>query len=139
RQIVSDAAFDSPVLVLAGELVGVRARLRVRRAVGITFERDRRYCDRWVFREPSFQIVIFRLALRETEPPAVIVADNGDVIGIFESRRAAIKGRVVEVPLRRGNLPDQLREIAPIFVVADTAALRREVILIPPLQLGRRW
>src|SRR5437763_155988 len=43
---------------------------------------------------------------------------------------------VVERPFGRGDVPDELRELAPVLVVADPAALRREVVLVPPLQLG---
>src|SRR5262249_30718785 len=57
-------------------------------------------------------------------------------IGIIESRGAAIERGVVEVPLWRGDLPDELGKIAPVFVVAGAAAFRREIILVPPLQLG---
>ena len=39
-QVVPDAALDEPVLVSAGELLGVGARVRVWRAVGIALKRD---------------------------------------------------------------------------------------------------
>jgi hypothetical protein len=40
------------------------------------------------------------------------------VIRIVERRRAAIERGVVEIPFRRGELPDQLGKVAPVFVVA---------------------
>jgi len=40
RQIVTDAAGDRAVRVFAGEFLGVGARLRMRRAVGVALERD---------------------------------------------------------------------------------------------------
>ena len=128
----------SPVLVFARELLGVGAGLRMRRAVGIALERDGRHRDDRAFGEPLFQIVIFRLAFGEAEPPAVIVDHDVDVIRIVEGRRAAIERGVVEVPLRRGELPDELRELAPVFVVAGPAALGGEIELVPPFQLGLR-
>ena len=75
---------------------------------------------------------------RQAEPPAVIVDHDGDVIRIVESRRAAIERGVVEVPLRRSELPDQLRKVVPVFVVAGAAAFGGEIKLVPPLQLGLR-
>src|SRR5918993_2073073 len=63
---------------------------------------------------------------------------DADVIRVVEGCRAAIEGGVVEVPLRRGELPNQLRELTPVFVIARSAAFRGEVILIPPFELGLR-
>ena len=60
------------------------------------------------------------------------------MVRIVERRGAAIEGGVVEVPLRRGELPDQPGEIAPVLVVARAAALGGEIVLVPPLQLGLR-
>ena len=45
RQIVPDAALDDPVLIFAGELLGIGAGLRVRRAIGVALHRDRRHGD----------------------------------------------------------------------------------------------
>src|SRR6202041_1106440 len=59
-----------------------------------------------------------------------------DMIRVVEGGRAAIERGVVEIPLRRSDLPDQLRKIVPIFVIAGSAALCREIILIPPLQFS---
>ena len=61
-----------------------------------------------------------------------------DVIRVVEGRRAALERGVVEVPLRRGELPDELGEVAPVLVVAGPAALGGEVVLIPPWELGLR-
>jgi hypothetical protein len=64
------------------------------------------------------------------------VDHDGDVIRIVEGRRAAIERGIIEVPLRRSDLPDELRKIVPVFVVAGPAAFGGEIILVPPLQLG---
>src|SRR5207249_4702365 len=48
------------------------------------------------------------------------------------------KGGVVEVPLRRGDPPDELCEVVPVPVITGAAALGGEVVLVPPLELGRR-
>ena len=68
----------------------------------------------------------------EAEAPAIIVDHDGDMIGIVEGRGGALERGVVEIPLRRGELPDQLGEVAPVFLVARPAAFGGEVILIPP-------
>ena len=60
-----------------------------------------------------------------------------DMIRVVERRRAAIEGGVIEVPFRRRELPDELRKVAPVFLIADAAALGGEIVLLPPLQLGR--
>ena len=54
------------------------------------------------------------------------------------SSDAALRSKVAssKFHLRRRGSPDQLRKLAPVLVVADAAALGREVVLVPPLQLG---
>jgi hypothetical protein len=64
------------------------------------------------------------------------VDHDADVVRIVEGRRAAREGGVVEVPLRRRDLPDELREIVAVLLVTGPAALGGEVELVPPLQLG---
>ena len=115
RQIVSDAAVDRPVLVLAGEFPDVGARIRMWRAVGITLKRDGWHGDDGKLGKLLFEIVMLRLAFGQAEPPAIVVDHDRDMIGIFEGRSAAVKGGVVEVPSRRGDLPDELCEIARVF------------------------
>ena len=65
-----------------------------------------------------------------------IVDHDGDVIWIVEGGRTTIKCRIIEVPPRRGDLPNELRKVVPIFLVAGAAAFCRKIILIPPLQLS---
>ena len=104
-------------------------------AVGIAFERDRRHCNDGGIRHLFLERVISLLALRKAEPPAVIVHDNGDMARIVEGNSGAIEYGVVEILLRRCELPDQPREIMSIFVIAGLATVGGEVILVLPLQL----
>src|SRR5438105_9312866 len=97
RQVMTYAAGSRPVLVVAGEHLGVSGGLRMRRAVGITLKSDGRHGNRRKFGQPLFQIIIFRFAVREPKPPAIIMDYDGDVIRIVERRRAAIERGVVEV------------------------------------------
>jgi hypothetical protein len=53
------------------------------------------------------------------------------VVGILEGGGAAIEGRVVEIPPRGGQPPDELCELAAVLGVSDTPFLGGEVILVP--------
>ena len=89
-------------------------------------------------RKLLFERVVFCLAFGKTLPPAIIVNHDRDVIRIVERLCAALEGRVIEVPLRRSELPNQLGKLAAIHFVAGPAALGREIELVPPLQFGFR-
>jgi hypothetical protein len=52
REVVTDAAGDRPMLVLAGELTAIRGGRSVRRAVRVALHRDRRNGDRRGAGEP---------------------------------------------------------------------------------------
>ena len=80
----------------------------------------------------------FALAGGKTEPPAIVVDYDGDVVRVIEGDGGAIERGIVEVPFWRRDLPNQLREVVPVFVITGLAAFCREVILIPPLELGFR-
>src|SRR5208337_4368265 len=108
----------------------------MRRPVGVAFQRDRRHAYDRRFGEPLLQIVVFRLALSQPEPPAVIMDHDADMVRIVERCRTAVERRVIELPSRRSDLPDELGKIVPVFVVALPSAFRGEVVLIPPLELG---
>ena len=122
----------------AGEFRGVGTRFGMRRAVRIALERDGGHGDHRRFCEPPLQLVVLGLTFAQTEPPAIVVNGDLDVIRIVEGCRAALEGGVVEGPFRRGGSPDQLRELAPVLVITGAAALGGEVVLVPPLQLGLR-
>ena len=139
RQVVADAAREVPVRVLAGEL------LRRRRSdpdVARHSASPSRVIVGTVMTGRSasrfFERVVLRLALRQAQPPAIVVDHDGDMVRVVERRRAAVERGIVELPLRRRDLPDELREIAPVFVVAGAAAFGGEVVLVPPLELGAR-
>src|SRR5918992_2545986 len=139
RQVVPNTASQISVYVFPGELRGIGRRSRVRRAVGVPFKRDRGHGDDRTGREPILEGVVGWLAFCQTEAPAVVVDDDADVIRVVERRGAAIERRFIEVPLWRCDPPDQPRKLTPIGLVAGAAAFRREVELIPPLELGLGW
>src|SRR5262249_27408622 len=131
-QVVPDAACDGPVLVVAGELAGVGAGVRVRRAVGVAFERDGGHGDGPGGTPRRLQVVVVRLAGGQAQPPPIIVDHDGDVIGVVEGGRGARERGVIEGPPRGGELPDEPVELAPVPGVAGPAALGGEVVLVPP-------
>ncbi len=67
------------------------------------------------------------LALSQAEPPAVIMDHDADMIRVVEGGCAPIERGIIEVPLRRSELPNELRKIAPVFVVAGPAAFRGKI------------
>ena len=131
-----DAAWDSPVCIFAREFFGIRTGIRVRSSISIPFEGDGGHADDRTLGKPHFQIVIFRLALGKTEPPAVVMNDDGDVVRIIEGGRASIKGGIGEVPFRRSELPNEFGKIVAVFIVAGAAAFGGKVILVPPEKLS---
>jgi hypothetical protein len=64
REIVTDTTLDDPVSVTARELRSVSRSIRVRRAIGITFQSDGWHGDRRSLGKPVFQSIIFRLTFR---------------------------------------------------------------------------
>src|SRR5215467_2791900 len=136
RQIVPDATRDIPVRILAREFRGVNAGIWMRRSVRVTFKRNGRDGNDGAGGEAFFQVVEFGFAFGEVQAPSIIVDRDVDMVRIVERRRASIESRVVEIPLRRSELPDQLRELSPILLVAGAAAVGGKIELVPPFVLG---
>src|SRR5215472_5153331 len=133
RQIVSDAALDRPMRISAREFLRVGLRLRMRGSVGIPFKGDGRHRDDRARGKAPFQVVIFTLAFSEAQPPSIVMDDNVDMNRVIEGRSGAIECRIVEVPLGRSELPNELGKVVPVFFVAGPAALRGKIELVPPL------
>ena len=87
----------------------------MRRTIGITFESNGGHGDERKFNKALFQIVIFRLAFGQSEPPPIIMDHDADVIRIIERRCAAIEGSIVKVPFRRSELPNELGKIMAVW------------------------
>src|SRR4051812_44059539 len=112
RQVMADATGESAMRVASGKLLRVGAGIQMRGAIRVAFERDRRHRDGRKLRELLLERIELRLAFGEPEAPAVVVDGDGDVVRVVERRRAALEGGVVELPLRRSDLPDELGELA---------------------------
>ena len=65
RQVVTDAAADDPVRILARKLLAVGVGVRVWRTIGITFKRDGGYGDDRAFGKPTFQVIVFCFAFSQ--------------------------------------------------------------------------
>src|SRR3982074_2950132 len=127
------------MLILAGKSLCVGCRSRMRRAICIALHRDRWHTYGRRRSDDLVEMRVPRFALSKGYPPTVVVNDDCDVIRILERPRGPIERLVVKFPLRRRGLPDQLREIVAISLVAFPASVRCKVELVPPLQLcGRR-
>src|SRR5215472_15866898 len=109
--------------VLARKFLGVRTGVRVWCAIDVTFQGDGRHGDGRSLGELLFYIIIFGLACSQAEPPAVIVNHNAHMIRIVERRRCTLECRVIERPLGRSGLPDELVEVVPVLLVARSASL----------------
>src|SRR5436305_8163049 len=68
----------------------------------------------------------------------MVVEPDRDVVRIVERRCRSLVGRLVEPPCRRRELPDKFIELVTVGIVPSPPALRGEVVLIPPPQLGPR-
>ena len=107
-QIVPDAPRDDAVRIATHEFPGIGTGLGMWGPIGIAFQRNRRHGDGRSLGEPLFQLVIVRLTFSQSEPPAIIMDHDADMIRIVEGRGAAIEGGIVEVPLWRSDLPNGL-------------------------------
>ena len=110
----------------------------MRCAVRIAFQRDRRQRDRWKRPDLCFQLVVFRLTLRQAHVPTVMLERDLNEIRIFEGLRRAFVGCVVECPSRGGKLPDQPVEVLSVLRIARFAALGGEIEQVPPREFRAR-
>jgi hypothetical protein len=135
-QIVPDAARDDPVFIAAREFPDIGTDVRVKCPIGIVFQGNRGHGDVRKFGEPLFQLIVLRLAFSQSEPIAIKMDHDADMIRVVEGRGAALEGGLVEVPFGRGELPDEPGKVVPVLLVAGPAALGGKVILVPPLELS---
>lgn len=80
RQIVPNPAVDIPVRISARKFFGIGARVRMRRTIGILFEGYAGHRNVGTCGKSIFQLVILRFAIGQTDPPAIIVNDNVDIL-----------------------------------------------------------
>jgi hypothetical protein len=78
--------------------------------------------------QAAFQIDVTPLSFRQAKPPAVIPDHDADMVRVIERRASAIGRGTLKVPLRPGDLPDELRTIVAVFFSAGPAAFRSKII-----------
>ena len=83
--------------------------------IGIPFKGDGGHGDDRTLGQPLFQCVVLRLAFCQTKAPAIVMHHDADMIRIVEGRRGTIESGIIEVPLRRCELPDELSKFASVF------------------------
>src|ERR1051326_263840 len=105
-------------------------------AIGVALHGDCRHGDDRACGEPLLQIVIFRLAVSDAQTPTVIVNHDLNMIRILEGHRTPIERGIVEVPVWRSELPNELGKIVSIFFIAGPAAFGRKIELVPPLKFS---
>src|SRR5215475_5154284 len=106
--------------------------------VRVAFKRNRGHGNVWELGEPRLERIVPRLALGEPEAPPIVVDRNGDVVRIVEGSRRPIESSIIEIPPRRGGLPNEPSKVTRVFFVAGPAALGGEVILVPPFEFPLR-
>src|SRR6516164_738817 len=99
-QIVTHPTIDRAVRIISRKFLGVSGGFGVWCTIGIAFERDGGYRDVGPCRQVLLQILVPGLALGKSQPPAIIVNDDGDMIRIVESGRTALERSLIEVPFR---------------------------------------
>ena len=107
-------------------------------AICIAFKRDRGHRDHRAYGKTLIQVVILTLAVGQAEPPAIIVNNDADVIGVIKGPRAAFECGIAEIPFWGRQFPNEFVEISPVFVIALAAALGREIELVPSFEFGLR-
>jgi hypothetical protein len=137
-QIMSDAAANVPMVILAGKLLRVGCRLGMRSAVGVALHGDGRNSNGRRRRQTRLEFVVLRFALDQPQPPAVVVNHHRNVIRIVERLSRAVERCIVKIPFRRRETPDQLVEVVAVRFIPRLATLRGEIELIPPCQLSLR-
>ena len=134
RQIVPDAARDHPVRICAREFCGISTGVRVRRPLASPSRVmvGTEMTGPWASR---FSSASYCCSPCQTKAPAIVMHHDADMIRIVEGRRGTSESGIIEVPLRRCELPDELSKFASVFLVASLSALGGEIKLVPPFEL----
>jgi hypothetical protein len=69
---VANTTVEISVRIFAAEFRGIRTGIRMRRAVGIAFQGNVGHGDDGSFGKPVFQVIVFRIAFSQSEPPPVM-------------------------------------------------------------------
>ena len=75
-----------------------------------------------------FQVVIFPLAVGQAKPPAIVVHHDVNMVGVVEGSCCAVIRGIVEIPLWRSLVPDELTELVEVFRIAGFADWSGEIV-----------
>jgi hypothetical protein len=106
---------DIAMFIRAGEPLRVSHRIRMRRPVRAALECDCRHTDAGRRCQLLLHRIVRCFTGREPQAPAIVVDRDGDMVRVVERARGSIEGRVIEGPFRRGELPNEPRELAPVL------------------------
>ena len=134
---MADTACNEPVIIFAREPFAIRRAGRVDCTVGVTFHGDRGHGDGRKCGQSLFQIVIFCLAFGQSKPPAIVMHHDVNVVGVGKGRCCAGVRSIVEIPLWRSLVPDELIELVNVFRIAGLADWGGEIVLITVLRSWR--
>src|SRR5262249_48253771 len=110
-------------------------------AVAGAIHRDRRHRNYRQRRQLALDVGILRIILGKTVAMAIAVDRHVDKVRIVKGGRRSREARVVEIPVWRPLLPEDLRDVTAVGRKTCPPALDLEVILIPErhlLRYGRR-
>jgi hypothetical protein len=119
RQIVPDAAGDVAMLVPADVLLGIDARVSMRCAVRVAFQRDCRTSDGWKCRDLLLQFIVFSLAGLQAQIPAVVGERDTHEIRIF--KRVAECSNVSSSNVHFGEACGQMNRLKSLVYLAYPA------------------
>src|SRR4029453_14538897 len=104
---------------------------RRRQADSVAMQHDRRNRNLWLCSQALFDRFEARITVSVAETVTVRMDHNVDEVRIVERRCGAVIGRVIELPIRRPQSPQQSTKLAPVSLQSRAAALGVKVILIP--------
>src|SRR4030095_8103534 len=83
-----------------------------------------------------FDVLIFRFTFGNSKAPPIIMDHDLDMIRIVKGRSGSIERGIIELPLGRSELPNQLRKLLSVFFVAGATTFGGKIELIPPFELS---
>ena len=103
---MADTPANQPKLILANELFGIRLWLRMRCAIGITFQRNRGHRNFRELGQLFFQCGVFRFTICQIQTPAIVVDRGGDRSGL--SKAGALRSKVASSKVHFGEASCQI-------------------------------
>ena len=137
---MADAPHHGPMLVRSDEELAIGGGVRMRRAIGVALQGERRDRDPGTLGKSPLVLIELGGSRSQPEPPPVVMDDDLDVVGIVE--RAHRPRRTW-----RRRMPTAETRCSQISRAKSGHSHRslldspfgREVELVPPREFCRRW